>query len=234
MKTAYIVGCGPSLNETDLSLLAGKHSFGMNWIHLHYPNTNWRPTYWVMADGGANVRVPAELWEEYVLTHVDNPDQKCFMRYDLANQIQSLRKRYQWPDNLTPLRINCAHQHMNIHSLNLPTAWHLPSYCQFGTTSHVTMQLAINMRFQRIVLLGMDLGYKVPESKWDKDPNHFHPGYGNNFTYPLEDKEETELYVFELAKHACIDRGIQVINCTPGGNLNTFERQSLEDVVHDS
>lgn len=44
---AWLIGNGPSLRETSLELLKDEYSFGVNMIHLYYPYTTWRPTFYV-------------------------------------------------------------------------------------------------------------------------------------------------------------------------------------------
>jgi len=44
---AWLIGNGPSLRETSLESLKDEYSFGVNMIHLYYPCTTWRPTFYV-------------------------------------------------------------------------------------------------------------------------------------------------------------------------------------------
>ena len=47
-ETIYIIGNGPSLSKTDLSLIENKPSIAMNRISLLYPKfINWRPSYYI-------------------------------------------------------------------------------------------------------------------------------------------------------------------------------------------
>ena len=40
---AFIVGNGPSLKPWQLDRIKGEASYGVNRIHLIYPETSWRP-----------------------------------------------------------------------------------------------------------------------------------------------------------------------------------------------
>jgi len=49
-KRAFVIGNGPSLNQTDLSLLKDEITFGVNGIFLKFQDTEFRPTFYVVED----------------------------------------------------------------------------------------------------------------------------------------------------------------------------------------
>ena len=63
------------------------------------------------------------------------------------------------------------------------------------------------------------------------DPNHFHPSYfgkGARWHDPQSDKME-EAYL--EAKSFLDSKGVEVLNCTIGGNLEVFPRRSLREAL---
>src|SRR3954447_4142667 len=49
-ERCVIIGNGPSLNETDLALLSGQATFGLNRIYLMYDRLGFTPTYHVVVN----------------------------------------------------------------------------------------------------------------------------------------------------------------------------------------
>jgi len=46
----FVIGNGPSLNQTDLSLLAGETTFAVNGFFLKSGELGWKPTFYVVED----------------------------------------------------------------------------------------------------------------------------------------------------------------------------------------
>src|SRR5438477_1743491 len=49
-ERCFIIGNGPSLNRTDLSLLKDEFTFGTNRIYLAFDRLNFRPSYYVCSN----------------------------------------------------------------------------------------------------------------------------------------------------------------------------------------
>jgi hypothetical protein len=93
------------------------------------------------------------------------------------------------------------------------------------------------MGFTEVILIGMDFSYTVPESSEVKgthitsmgdDPNHFHPDYFGKGKVWKDPKLERVLASYAMAKQMYEADGRRIVNATPGGNLDLFERVSFD------
>ena len=104
----------------------------------------------------------------------------------------------------------------------------------------INLQLAHWMGFQRVVLIGMDFTYRIPDdaerdgvliiSRSD-DPNHFHPDYfgaGKSWKDPQLDRV---LVNYHLADEIYRATGREIVNATEGGKLDLFPRMSLREAI---
>ena len=140
---AIVVGNGPSLAKVDLERLVGD-TFATNRIHLIYPRTNWRPTYYVRTEppaGDERERFFAEC-----RLHIDSGEQCIFPSAWKETLGEHPNVEY----------INTCH-HFKYGVDNAPSAWHLPLVCDFGTVVTVAMQLAVLKGYDEIYLIGCDL-----------------------------------------------------------------------------
>ena len=236
---AFIIGNGVSLKETPLQLLQGEITFGMNRIHKLYSETSWRPTYYVLTDIQNLDPEPGlageDAWVHDTLIHVESGE-RCFFWSLLGAVIENHRKPYNVEDqNVTYLKICQEHIVMNADSEGRPEAWHLPGLCKFGTGLAVAMQLAVQMKFNPLHLVGCDLGYKARESLDAPDPNHFCDDYGSRDAMTEEEadnRNRTLVHAHRMAKAACDEREITVYNSTIGGELEVYPRYDLMEVLN--
>ena len=243
----FVLGNGPSLNETDLDLLTREVSFGVNRCELIYPNTKWRPTYWVCGD--RDLKTPIEIWAEPFLLHY-LMGETCYISPKHLNRLHALpfsektweewTKKRGWPPEWYKTIVQMPRfQTMNlcdIHGTRIghddwqPRGWHLPQICRYAGSIPMAIQLAVTMGFDEIYLLGCDLGYSP-----DGDI-HFSKDYtkGDVFVPFTEDwcgyLEGALRYAHELAHRECAKRGIKIFNAGIGGKLDAYPRVKLEDV----
>ena len=70
-ETLYIIGNGPSLNETDLDLISNSPSIAMNRISMIYKKLNkWRPTYYLFCSSNILNPIWGEEWGLSVINAV--------------------------------------------------------------------------------------------------------------------------------------------------------------------
>lgn len=216
MRRAFIVGNGPSLSKTDLSLLKGVDSFACNNIHLIYPATDWRPTYYVRAEAVDLLRQSA--WADSVQIHLDMGI-PCYM----SGYFKELAKGY---GNYHEIK-HCHHHMYNFGDPHVRDEWHMPQICQFGGSLIVAMQLALNLGYTDLVLLGCDLGYK------DHRPSHFDDKYEHGQEQPAFYANNNNLWAHIMGINYHRRRGLpyNVVNATVGGDLHIYPRMRLEDIV---
>ncbi|MFA5808751.1 MAG: hypothetical protein WC935_00255 [Thermoleophilia bacterium] len=211
----FVLGNGPSLAHVNLDNLTGI-ACATNRIHLLFPTTNWRPTYWIMADHNTK--------DEWPLDEILAEDCKFLVRSDFASAFEPHRTR----DNVEYFQRCDAHDHMNVEQTGIPEEWHLPTYCRFGGGLFIAMQKAVLLGAKQIVLLGCDLY----GPRGEEDTNHFDPAYCQRICTPEEyDRfNRTLIRAHENAKRSCEKLGVEVLNAS-GGSLEVYPRVSLESVL---
>ena len=108
---------------------------------------------------------------------------------------------------------------------------------QGSTVTYVAMQLAFHMGFKEVALVGCDHSFvaKGPAYKTvlaDKvDPDHFDPNYfagGVKWDLP---SIAASTFHYDVAKDVFESHGREIVNCTEGGKLEVFPRQSLSEFL---
>ena len=205
-------------DQLNLIHKAGIPSIACNRINLIYPETQWRPTYYVHPESFApdmpyireHVDMGIECW---LAEHYAPPPRGKFDLQDASN--------IHWIKD-------CHHWFENFDSQNeLPDEWHLPQLCSFGGSVNIAMQVAVLQGFDEIILVGCDLQYKNGKGK-----SHMHPDYEHGAEQPA----------FYAAKNAFFGhiqamnwirrkkKNVKVYNATDGGLLEVWERVSLDEV----
>jgi hypothetical protein len=217
VSRAFIVGNGPSLNQTNLDLLKGEISFGVNRVSGIYPKTSWRPTHYVRAEEastGSDPRVYSsdielhaslgcEVWaNEYFIGHLS-----AVRNSGLYRQIRG-----------------CSHYNLHFDNPDCPHVYHPPRLCTFGSSVHVAIQIALAVKeIDTVYLIGTDLGYR------EGGINHFDENYTKG-AGELRSARYTELDI--IAAHMVAARSFpgRIYNATVGGSLEVYPRVSLESL----
>ena len=224
----FIVGNGPSLNETPLGLLIGEESWAMARIHTFYDRTFWRPTRYFYGE-----YISSEIEKEDVLFNV-NLGYDVWLRADIIHHLSHV------PSNVTsfamcPLKHTGTRTHLPDGQLNQfwPKEWHLhPTgdwLCKAGPTTNAVLQQAYHEGWDPIYLVGFDLGYVATT---DIDPNHFDPKYTNRQYDEVRafHEEETHKAMHVAAEQAFTKKGVKVYNATIGGKLETYPRVDFRSI----
>jgi len=233
----FLVGNGPSLSPAALDMIAGEDSFAMNRIHLLYPKTKWRPTYFFWSD------LPQREDDvEALLTHIVGGEE-CYIRSDIVEMLQGKWHAYpqvrlaDLPTWVHPWKFHLDHLCAAPGGEHWPPEWCFPPepdvLCKLGTGMGPMMQQAIKMGYNELYLLGCDLDWHVLEG--EGDANHFAREYEVNLEIHTEDRakinNELGRQMHELAYAWCKEHGIWVWNVTEGGSLEVYPRASLCDVL---
>lgn len=204
-QRCFIIGNGPSLAKTDLSLLNNEFTFGMNRIYLLFDELGFTTSYYVsvnslvieqFADDIANLSVPKFLsWA--ARDKIDFTANMMFLRYSHFPAFTSDIQQRLW---------------------------------QGATVTYVAMQIAYYMGFRQVILIGVDHSFvskgqphKTIVSNGD-DPNHFHPDYfGKGTKWQLPDLETSEL-AYRIAHYQYRQTGREVLDATIDGQLQVFPK----------
>jgi hypothetical protein len=208
-RKAVVLCNGPSLLKTDLSVLNGFFTFGLNKINLLFPRTSFRPSCVV----AVNPFVLEQNKEFYRTT-----DLQLFL--DRAGL------------GLIPPRDNITYLHSTGQRAFAQNC--SMSIYQSHTVTFVALQLAFHMGFTEVALVGCDHNFAVqgPANKTvvsqGEDRSHFDPNYfGPGTKWQLPDLFESEVG-YTMALKAFEEAGRKLVNCTHGGKLEIFPRMSLK------
>lgn len=217
----FIVGNGPSLRDTNLDLLIGEHTFATNRINLHYENTDWRPTYYVRAEGFELIKEPpADIWLDDLLVHLEDRNIEVY-----ANPYYNKHLQRMGIDGSKIIPINaCAHYTTHFHNHDCPYMWHLPILCSYGSSLNVAIQIAVTKGYGEIYLVGCDLGYT------DGGDNHMSAYYEKGYERYLRSARYANTDTMNAHIIASRSTPVPIYNATVGGCLEVYERVSFNDL----
>jgi hypothetical protein len=148
-ERAFLVGNGPSLDETPLHLLDDEICLAMNKIDILYDETDWRPTYYLQVNES-----PPEETAESTRYHVAEGFQ-CFIAEDLRDQLPDgdavtyLSRIY--PDDDVYEAV-ARGEYEQVWSADLSEHVYIHK-----TSMYVAAQLASYMGFDELYFIGCDL-----------------------------------------------------------------------------
>lgn len=204
-QRCFIIGNGPSLQHTDLSLLASEITFGMNRFYLKFPELDFEPTYYV----AVNLHVLEQF--SAALAQLSMP---CFVPW------------YAYPFIKTSPQMHFLDFHEG-----LDFATDIRAGLWTGVTvTYVALQLAYYMGFQEVYLIGVDHYFKTQGKAHElitaqaPDQEHFHPDYfGVGVRWQLPDLQGSEEN-YALAKTVYERNQRQVFDATVDGHLQIFPK----------
>lgn len=166
-QRVFLIGNGPSLKRNPLESLIDEWTIAMNDIHRIYPETEWRPDYYLNVQSPRLVENPSMEWiDEYVRSPMATA--RLGVPSFFASYKRSLFPAY---DNIiylekTQLDLDSnVLLHKTIHGGNIDTFWQrdvTEGVYRLHTSMHVAAQIAAYMGFSELVFLGCDL---YPEFK---------------------------------------------------------------------
>ena len=212
-QRCFILGNGPSLRKTDLSLLEGEVTFGMNRIYLLFPEMGFSTTYFV----SINTLVLEQCAED--IRALEMP------------KFVTWRSRQWLSDDPGAIFLDTDYT---------PPATFSPDVrrrvFEGSTVTYVALQLAFHMGFDEVILIGVDHNFttKGPANETvisqGDDPNHFAPNYfGKGFRWQLPDLEASE-QAYSLARDAFQADGRRVLDATIDGKLTVFPKVAYREL----
>jgi len=221
-RRVFVIGNGPSLNDTDLAPLRDEVTIGSNGIFLLFDRMGFRPTLYTVEDTLVAEDRAAVINGLRGMTKVFPND----LRYCIERDADTVFINFCRPGYVGFPRFS--------DNFERRVYWG-------GTVTFLNLQLAWFMGASAIYLVGLDHSYRKPVagdavvgnviSSGSADDNHFHPDYfGPGFRYhdPMVERMETG---YRKAREFLEARGCPVFNATVGGRLEVFPRVSLPEVV---
>ena len=230
-ETVVVIGNGPSLNDTDLGLLAGVATIGVNGIFYAQDRLPEPLTYYVVED-----------------TSVFRENTAAIKAFECGCKLfPTLYRPAFRDDEIDRARVGFFRMNMGFYGRGTRTLC-LPRfstdavqrlYCGQSVTL-INLQLAWWMGFSRVVLIGMDFSYTIPpdadregnliRSNSD-DVNHFHPDYFGKGKTWKDPKLDRVLANYALAREMFAADGREIVNATVGGRLELFRRMPLAQAL---
>lgn len=207
-QRCVIIGNGPSLRKTDLSLLRNEITFGLNRIYLMFDELGFDTTFHVVVN---------QLVVEQCASDFRKINAPLF--------------------TTTPNRpyLEGAADTAFLAPLPGPKFFRNASHGIWvgGTVTYVAMQLAFYMGFTDVVLVGLDHRFAVtgPANEVivsrEPDASHFDPNYfGVGFKWQLPDLETSEI-AYNLARREFEGAGRSIVDATVDGALTLFPKVPL-------
>ena len=227
-ERCFIIGNGPSLNNTDLSRLEGEYSFGVNSIFFKFEETGFKPTFYVVEDTNVMQDRHKEIdafdcpyrffpknYRGYIKSHRDHT---YFFNMNEGFYIPES------PNHEKPRFSRDASRRV---------------YCGQSVTI-INLQLAYYLGFTEVYLIGMDFSYLIPNSaireghstllSTEDDVNHFHPDYFGTGMRWNDPKLDNVAKSYQFAKMIYELDGRHIYNATVGGKLEIFERRDYDSL----
>ena len=208
-RRCFIVANGPSLKETDLTLLNNEITIGLNRIYLLFNENAFRPTYLVTVN---------ELILEQFSKEICQLEMPKFLNWNRRNHY-----------NISDSNMSFIKSKMVIKdSFGCDIAKPIVTG---ATVTFVALQIAYYMGFQQVILIGLDHNYaekgnpSETEVRTDNvDRSHFHPQYfpkGVKWQPPDLLRSEIE---FAIARKVFESSGREVIDATLNGKCQIFKK----------
>lgn len=216
MSRIFIIGNGPSLNQTPLELLKGEYTMGVNKIAAIYD-----PTHYVIID---NSPWEKDIWKELLIPQVES-GKPCLVwdvyRDGVKNPAapfgDTIPEGIGDHPNVTWVP-RCEHHGRKYYYGD----WHEP-FCTAWNTINVMVQWAVKLGFDEIYLVGCDGNYT------DGTDDHFMPYYSEvDLNYRARNNE----CVDEAHKTIARCCPVPVYNATVGGIIENYPRVDLRKVLN--
>lgn len=210
-ERGVIVANGPSLNETDLSLLAGETVIGLNKIFLGLDRFGFYPRYYVAVN---------RLVVEQSAEDIRRLNCVKFIGDRADGLIPEDGLTYRLNTSSAPARF-CHDASQGVHE-----GW---------TVTYVALQLAYFLGFSEVVLVGLDHRYRFagePNAAHllaGPDPNHFcveYFGHGQVWNNPDLARSEQS---YRIARAEFEAAGRRITDATVGGACTIFEKADFRD-----
>ena len=206
-QRCFIVGNGPSLQQTDLSKLDSEFTFGMNRIYLAFDQYDFKTSCLVSVNDLVLEQCHDDIRALDIPKFITWRARKYF---DAGPDQFFLDTDYTLPEDFNGDATGRLYEGF--------------------TVTYVCLQLAYFMGFSEAILIGVDHNFvtKGPANttvtSQGDDPNHFVSNYfGKGFRWQLPDLEGSER-AYRMAKAAYEADGRKILDATVGGKLTIFPK----------
>lgn len=215
-ERCFLMANGPSLTSTNLNALSSEYTFGMNRIYLLFDRISFKPTFYT----AVNTLVLEQFAHE-----INELDMIRFLNWDL--------RRYFAKPKPNMLYIKPALTLNDFFTTDLAHPIDIG-----GTVTFAALQIIYYLGFQEVVIVGLDHRFKeggipnrVEQRDSEVDRNHFDPVYfPKGVKWQLPDLRRSEV-VYRLAREAYESNGRRILDATPDGGCEVFEKVDFNSVL---
>ncbi len=225
-QRCFLIGNGPSLRAEDLDRLRNEVTFGCNFIHKIYPQTNWRPTYHFISDSGT---VRTASWD--IVKHLDESRTTMIIR-EFAYKFMYVKPR---KAVLAP--------YISVKDYKVRGNFLAYHYISHATVMSMMIEAAFYMGFKEIYLIGVD-GTTSSSKGGNFAKNYFSEAQRAQLdklkkkavlNYDVmkrrQEIQDRQNMVYSKLRDYAEKHGISICNATRGGYLEVFERADLDALL---
>lgn len=208
-QRVFIIGTGPSLNETNFDLIKNEILFGVNTLYKGIDKFRIQPQYYGCTD--------PVTWRLYGEDMLKLNTTLFIAGLVTVNDYMKKQDHYEAIQKQTPIWL----KHLGAVWISKEISTDLTKGVYNGDTViiDIPLQACFYLGFSEVYLLGCDCDYSLQK--------HFYAG---------EDKLKGEMHYdrvfpsYEVCKHVYESHNRKIINCGTNGKLSIFERVSLEEI----
>lgn len=212
-QRCFIIGTGPSLNKTNLSLIKDEVIFGVNTLYTGLSKFGIACDYYAVSDPLAWQNHFRSMLEIDTILLLSGSAGKSYLSN--INYFQKFQKKE--PIVIRQLGLmwssKCFSKDLSVGTYNGDTV-----------IIDICLQAAYYMGFKEVYLLGCDCDYT--------GGHRFDGSVADNLQGAGVRGEWSKIFAsYEICKRAYEQDGREIINATVGGKLEIFRRQKLEDII---
>lgn len=223
-ESCFVIGNGPSLTAEDLTTLheRGIASFAVNRIFRIFPQTPWRPTYYVSTDHVLIRDMLDDVNRMPVRDKFIPLQNKYYHNIVVKDAHYFFRNDFRERDQADGFSLDCTDQ-VNIR----------------GTVTIACIQLAMHMGYRHIYLLGVDHNFdKVITESGEviidtSVKNYFCEGYDDDVANEVVHNLGVTTKSYYDVKKFCDKNGVLVYNATRKTKLEVFPKINFETAIQD-
>jgi len=209
-ERCFIIGCGPSINKTDFSIIKDEILIGVNTLYRGMEKFKIKPQYWGCVDSKV-------LQENYSnLFHLDTT---LFLAGSAGRKY--LTELRNVPKSTDIFVLKSSGDIIACNKMGLDVAKGVNGG---GTVViDVCLHIAYYMGFKEIYLLGCDSDYS--------GIHHFDGSQAENLSGMAIGDNKKVFDSYKICKKIFEEDGRNIYNATVGGKLEVFERRKLEVII---
>ena len=212
-QRCFVIGNGPSLKRTDMSLLKEEFTIGVNRIYLMFDELGFSTSYYVCVN-----RLVIEQCGREIIERVPCPKFISWKTRDFISFTKDmifLHSRTASPRFFTDITQGI---------------W------EGATVTYAAIQVAYFLGFSKVILIGVDHSYwaegkpRAEVVSTGEDPNHFDRQYfGKGFRWQLPDLNTSELG-YRIARYVFEKKRREIVDATIDGKLKIFPKVRYQDL----